>query len=298
MGKLLLIAALAISLVCAEARATPPPADIGTTPGFLFLQGLNQETAQRAEPVIGPEFVLGLAAQNVATMVTAATETAPKAVAAETAGMARVVAANRAGDILTSLDFGPVAVGESDLRKLTVRNTGTATLSVNQPTTNAPFRINSPTASFTVPPGGQHRITVRFRPTTAGPQSRVLRITSNDPGAATVRITLLGEGLAPRIVVDPAALDFGPVTVGQNASRELLVRNTGTATLSVTGISSSNPLFSVVSPTGPFQVAPNDQQPSPSPCASARQRAARRTPCSVSPVTTRSQRPSPSRCRG
>ena len=298
MGKLLLIAALAISLVCAEARAAPRPADIGTTPGFLFLQGLNQETAQRAEPVIGPGFVSALPRKTSRPWSTAATETAPKAVAAETSGVARVVAANRAGDILTSLDFGPVAVGQSALRKLTVRNTGTATLSVNQPTTNAPFRVNSPTASFTVPPGGQHRITVRFRPTTAGPQSRVLRITSNDPGAATVRITLQGEGQAPHIVVDPAALDFGPVTVGKVPPESCWCaipvppHSSSPASPALTHSSAWSPRLCL------SMWHRMTHNPSPSPCASARQRAARRTPCSVSPVTTRAQRPSPSRCRG
>ena len=161
------------------------------------------------------------------------------------------------------LDFGNVSVGQSGTRELTVHNTGTAVLSVtNLSSPTPPFSVVSPAVPFTVAPNGQQPVTVRFSPTTVGVQSGVLSIASNDPDAATVAVPLQGAGLGvPNISVAPAPLDFGNVSVGQSGTRELTVHNTGTAVLSVTNLSSPTPRFSVVSPAGPFTVAPNGQRP-------------------------------------
>jgi hypothetical protein len=194
-------------------------------------------------------------------MATAATETDPKAVAEEHAGRTRVVPAAGVGDTLTSLDFGPVGLGQSTTRELTVGNIGTAVLSVtNISSTDPRFSVVSPAGLFTVEPNAQQLVTVRFRPTTVGPHSGELRIASTDPDAATISIQLRGVGDAPNIAVAPVVLNFG-VCVGESDTQGLTVGNTGpTAALSVTNISSTNPSFSVVSPAVPFTVAPNAQQ--------------------------------------
>ena len=178
--------------------------------------------------------------------------------------MAGMEPADRSGSMLTNLDFGTVSVGQSATRELTVHNIGTADLSVtNIPSPDPPFSVVSPPDSSPVAPGGQRSVTVQFSPTTVGVQSGVLSIASNDPDAATVLIALqgVGGGGVPNIEVTPAALDFGNVSVGQSTTRELTVRNTGTAMLSVTNLSSPTPPFSVVSPAVPFTVAPNGQRP-------------------------------------
>jgi hypothetical protein len=260
MRKLLVSAALTLALVFLEMHAAPVLAAIGATPVFFVVPSLTQQTGQRTEPAMGPGLVRGMPAPAGTTIATAATETDTKAVAEETSGRARVVAADRSGATLPSLDFGPVTVGQSATRELTVRNTGTAVLSVNSITSPPPFSVVSPTDSFTVLPGGLGSVTVRFSPTTVGLQSSGLTIASNDPAAATVSIPLQGVGVTPHIEVTPTPLDFGSVAVGQSATRELTVRNTGTAELSVTSSPSTTAPFSVVPPTGPFTVAPNTEQ--------------------------------------
>jgi hypothetical protein len=52
-------------------------------------------------------------------------------------------------------------------------------------------------------------------------------------------------------------LDFGQVSIGQSITQELTVGNAGTAVLTVCSIT-TNPLFSVDSPTGSFTVLPGD----------------------------------------
>ena len=183
-------------------------------------------------------------------------------VSRENSGMALAGAGERSGITLTNLDFGTALLGESTTKELTVHNAGTAVLEVNSiASDNAQFGIDSPTGSFTVVPGGQQVVTVRFRPTAVGSQNGELSIASNDPDAVTVPIQLQGLGVGvPNISVAPDQLDFGTVTVGQSLTLTLTVSNTGTGDLRVDPITSTNPRFSVVSPTGPFTVAPREQQ--------------------------------------
>jgi hypothetical protein len=163
----------------------------------------------------------------------------------------------------TALDFGAVNVGSSTDQTLMVSNAGQGTLNVTGMATNNPlFSVVSPIGSFTVAADSQQTVPVRFRPTSAGPQAGVLTINSNDPNHATVTVQLRGEGVAasPTIEVAPATLDFGGVTVGQSRHRTLRVRNTSNAPLTVNSITSDNPRFRVVSPTGSFTVAADSQQ--------------------------------------
>jgi|GEM_PF-686189 len=97
----------------------------------------------------------------------------------------------------TALDFGTVTVGSTADRTLTVRNVGSAPLTVTGMTLDNPrFTIVSPSTPFTVNAGGQQTVTVRFAPTSTGPQSGTLRIQSDDPDEATVSVSVTGQGVA------------------------------------------------------------------------------------------------------
>jgi uncharacterized protein (TIGR03437 family) len=160
----------------------------------------------------------------------------------------------------SSLGFGNVPVGQFAERTLTIRSTGDAPLTVQTLTVSGTgFALTSPPGTpFTLAAGGQQNVTVRFTPTAEGTQSGTLTVNS-------LTVTLLGAGLAtqlntPIIQVTPASLDFGSVALGQTADRTATVQNTGTAVLTVNSLSSSNPRFTVTTPTAPFNVAPKAQQ--------------------------------------
>jgi uncharacterized protein (TIGR03437 family) len=82
-------------------------------------------------------------------------------------------------------------------------------------------------------------------------------IVTSPQGTGTVTATVTAG--APAISAD-ATLGFGSVTVGQNRDLSLAVRNTGTDTLGVTSITSSNAQFQVMSPATPFSVAAGSQR--------------------------------------
>lgn len=159
----------------------------------------------------------------------------------------------------TTLDFGSVTPGQTKDLTVAVRNLGTASLTVNSLTSsNARYTVISPAVPFTAPANGAQNITVRFSPNAAGVLSATLTIASNDTSQASVVVNVTGSGAAaaaPAIDVTPAALDFGSASVGASKDLTLTVRNTGSANLIVSSVTSSNPRFTLVSPTVPITVA-------------------------------------------
>jgi hypothetical protein len=166
----------------------------------------------------------------------------------------------------TLLDFATVTVGQTKDLDITIGNSGNAELNVaSLAFSSAVFSAVTPVGPFSVAPGAEARVSVRFRPAAAGVVSAMLTINSDDPTRAALRIPLTGSGsggatVGPRIEVAPTALTFGDVTVGQNRELDVVARNTGNAPLAVSGIGSSNPRFTLVAPTVPFTVAAGGQQ--------------------------------------
>lgn len=142
----------------------------------------------------------------------------------------------------SSLSSGSVNVGSSGTQTFTVSNTGTAALTVSGITVSgtdaAQFTV-SPT-SFTIQAGdAAQTVTVTFTPT-GGPGSRsaTLSIAHNASGSSSA-ILLTGTALTPVLSLPQSALSFGDALVGKIAPLNLFVENTGTASLSISGMALS-----------------------------------------------------------
>ncbi|MGD1098213.1 MAG: choice-of-anchor D domain-containing protein [Bryobacteraceae bacterium] len=159
----------------------------------------------------------------------------------------------------TTLTFGSITDGQTSGLYLSVFNTGTAPLTVNSITSSNPlFTVTGTTTPFTVGIGTFQLVNIQFAPITAGAQTGTLTIASNDPSNPSLTVSETGTGVgpptAPMISVTPTSLSFGTVASGQTADLTLSVINNGTAILNVSSITSTNTLFTVVSPTVPFSV--------------------------------------------
>ena len=144
----------------------------------------------------------------------------------------------------TSLNFGNVVTGNRVRRSLTVRNLGNAPLIISSVTSSNPqFTLGLPTNSFGLVPGGSTTLGVNFSPDSTGAKAGTLSFNSNDPNRSRVDVSLTGTGVAPVIEVTPPALSFGDLRVAQTRDLSFTIRNTGAAPLTVTSISSSNPVF-------------------------------------------------------
>jgi hypothetical protein len=144
-----------------------------------------------------------------------------------------------------SLAFGAVNVNTtSPAQAITVTNTGTAPLNVTALTTSSPRYVASPSGTLpSIAPGHSATVQVTFTPTAVQSYSATLTMTTNDPSHPTVSVPLTGSGGQAAATWTPASLDFGAVETGATASLNLTITNSGSATLHVTGITASPPVF-------------------------------------------------------
>jgi uncharacterized membrane protein len=168
-----------------------------------------------------------------------------------------------------TLPFGDVMVGEHLDLPVTVRNTGTATLTLNAlelETSGTPdfSLVQPPALPATVASGAVVTLTVRYEPSAVGPRRGAVHIISDAANASEITVAFSGTGApqpAPRIDVKNAVLAFGEVEVGTEPSvKTVTISNTGTAILTLTdlGVSTSGTAqFSLgKAPTLPVNVMP------------------------------------------
>ncbi|MEZ4416376.1 MAG: choice-of-anchor D domain-containing protein [Gemmatimonadota bacterium] len=158
-------------------------------------------------------------------------------------------------------DFGAVCMGAFVDRDLIVNNRGSCPLRITGIISSSPAFI-APRVSFfplEVAPGGSIELPVRFQPQVLGGAAATLTLFSNDPSSPeSVRLT--GNAPPPRLAISMAdAGSFGDVCVGSFRDEPLLLSNSGTCPLTVTGITSTSTEFI---PPGvsayPLRVAPGD----------------------------------------
>jgi hypothetical protein len=88
-----------------------------------------------------------------------------------------------------------------------------------------------PQLPATIEPGASIPVNVVFTPAATGAALAVLMISGDH--VDTAQIMLTGTGIKPVIMVEPAALDFGQLDLGQSAIGMLTIANTGDADLVV-----------------------------------------------------------------
>ncbi len=127
-------------------------------------------------------------------------------------------------NVPTSQAYGNVVIGANATHTFAVRNVGNDDLDVSDIDLvggdAGQFAVTQGDAPFTVAPGGTHNVDVRFSPTSAGPKTTTLRLTSDDPDESPFDVALSGTGITPpEIDVSPASQSYGDVLIGTNATR-------------------------------------------------------------------------------
>jgi flagellar hook assembly protein FlgD len=148
-----------------------------------------------------------------------------------------------------TVDYGSVSLGNNLVKTFTVKNTGTAGLTLTNPVskdgTNATdFAVSSIATS--VAEGGSTTFNVTFTPSAAGTRTAAIHIASNDGNENPFDINLTGAGGAvPEIAVEQpagtnlsdgtATIDCGAANVGSATSPiTFTVKNSGSAGLTLT----------------------------------------------------------------
>ncbi len=145
----------------------------------------------------------------------------------------------------SSLAFGSVAAfGGGATQTVFVRNLGFGRMVVDATITAGGAHYTVSPNRLILGPGQNSSVVVRYLPQTLVAHPGTLALTSNGGDAA---VPLSGAGAGAAVYNrSPTSLAFGSVILGTQARLPIVVTNSGTAPLSITGASA----------TGPFTVAP------------------------------------------
>jgi len=136
----------------------------------------------------------------------------------------------------SALNFGLVTLGQTSSKVFKIFNDGNAQLDVTLNVFGTDFLIDCPANPASILPGENLQCFADFNPQAEGLQTGVITIDSNDPDSPYLEMSLSGTGTSlnvPDIEVSDVSLNFGSVTVGEDASKTLTVLNVGTADLAV-----------------------------------------------------------------
>jgi hypothetical protein len=147
-----------------------------------------------------------------------------------------------------SLGFGNQNTATtSAAQTITVSNTGNANLVVSAVTvtgTNANQFAATPAAGCaSIAPAGSCSISVTFAPTTAGAKTASVSITHNAAGSPG-SVALTGTGVLSTTASAPASLAMNATRVGASSTKTLTITNTGTAPMTISGVTTTGAAFS------------------------------------------------------
>ncbi len=138
------------------------------------------------------------------------------------------------------LQFSAQSVGATSPPKaVTLKNTSSASVSINSITATGNFAIASNTCGSTLASGATCTVTVTFTPSTGGAISGSLAISDGAPDSPQT-VALSGTGNLP-LTLSPAMLAFGTVAVGTtSAPKTVSLTNNQASTLSLSFTASGN----------------------------------------------------------
>lgn len=129
------------------------------------------------------------------------------------------------------IDYETVELGQSSVRKVTLLNLGHADLYIeDMEIAGGGFLLPSTVLPATLAPDQRLELAVPFQPKIEGLQQGLLRVQTNDPAAADIRIPLSGRGQIspPRIeILNGTGIHFGSVPIGKTSRDHLLLWNRG-----------------------------------------------------------------------
>lgn len=142
-----------------------------------------------------------------------------------------------------SLSFGNVTEDTTDTLAVQVWNHGSSAITItNASVTGTGYQLSSMTTPHVVNPGTAHTFYVEFKPTTFGWRAgSVVLDTTGANSAVIIPLTGTGEVASRSLSVSPASLSFGKDATGTHQTLTVALKNTGNASVTISGISTSDP---------------------------------------------------------
>ena len=112
-----------------------------------------------------------------------------------------------------TFDFGSVAQGQEITHDYTIKNSGTAELSIQRIVPSCGCTIANSSSSL-LPAGGEGKISVQFDTSGfSGDKTKIVRVYSNDPDSPVQDIVLKGR-VEPDVQIEPRTVFLGEVVAG------------------------------------------------------------------------------------
>lgn len=152
----------------------------------------------------------------------------------------------------TALDFGTVAVSQSNTRSITITNAGTGTLLGDAAISCEGYSIETGGGPFALSASESRTVVVGFTPSTTGSFPCALNFGPNVPSIAIAGAGALQPPGAHCLLLQDS-LAFGAVNSGESAVAAFAVINDGTAPLLVNIVSPSSE-FRIIMGGGPAEI--------------------------------------------
>ena len=157
----------------------------------------------------------------------------------------------------SSLQFGSVRIGNKATLPLSIINSGgsSAVISAGQ-LSGADFAVTGVHLPLTLDPGQSYTFNVTFAPHISGVASGAILATA--PLSPLLNVPLLGSGNdTGQLIVSPASVNFGNVTLGTSANQTAILSAVGTS-VNVSAATSDNPAFVISGLTLPRTIQPGE----------------------------------------
>jgi hypothetical protein len=144
-----------------------------------------------------------------------------------------------------SLDFGAQPVGvPSAGHPFEIRNTSPFLATISELTVSGDFAVSD--TCLTIAAGAACSPLVTFQPTLLGPRIGTLTVrTLRDANPYTVNLSGVGEeNRRPALEIAPLRVGFGNSFLGQLVAHDVVLRNSGLASLTISGIAVTGDFFS------------------------------------------------------
>jgi hypothetical protein len=157
-----------------------------------------------------------------------------------------------------SVSFGSAPVGKKVSQTVSVANTGSMSVNINQANvSDSQFSVSGLVMPLSLPVGQSSNFQVSFVPNSSGIVTGTLTVTT-DAGVASAQVALSGNATpaAQQVSLNPASLNLGTITVGSTGRGTATVSNVGGSNLMVSLVSISGGPFGVTGITTPSTIAP------------------------------------------
>jgi hypothetical protein len=159
--------------------------------------------------------------------------------------------------------FGSLSVGAQATTSLIITNIGTSTVTFsNESVSGDAFTATRIALPYTLAPGKRFAVTITFAPKSPGPFNGYVEF-ETDATNGTVYYGVSGTAVQPAaglLTATPASASFGSVPVGFSNSQTLQLKNSGTASITISSSAVSSPKFAIQGLGTPLVLAPGQAE--------------------------------------